>query len=94
VSFYVLHGLLLEVVVTHLDDEDNRRTGGSDEVGDEEEDARVQSLFNAQHGTLAHKAETAQCHHAESRQRDAVGLSRTDSLNSLWQIAQNETYTT
>ena len=82
------------MVVSHLNDKDNGCTGCCDEIGDEKEDSRADALLYAQHQSLTHKAEAAQRHHAESWQRNAVGLSGANGLNGLWQIAQYQAYTT
>ena len=78
------------MVVLHLDDKDYGCTGGSDEVGDKKEYARTDALRDTQHQSLTHKTETTQGHHAEAWKRDAVGLTGTNCLDSLWQIAQDE----
>jgi hypothetical protein len=79
------------MVVSHLNDKDDDCTGGRDEVCDKKENTRTDALLNTKHKSLTHKAETAYGHHAETWQRDAVCLSSTNGLDSLWQIAQDET---
>ena len=50
----------------HFDNKDDGGTGGCDEVGNENEDARFDALFYAQQQSLTHKAETADSHHDEA----------------------------
>ncbi len=74
------------MVVLHLDYKDDSCAGGGDEIGNKEKDSRADTLFNTQHKPLTHKAEAAQGHHAETGQRDTVGLAGANGLNGLRQI--------
>jgi len=74
-----------EVVVIDLDSEDDARAGRGDEVREEQ---RPDDLRLVQQ-PLQHKAEGADGHHQECRQRDAVRLTCTNRMNSLWEIPQN-----
>ena len=82
------------MVVVHLYGKDDSSTCGRDEVGDKKENTRTDTLFYAKHQALTHKAETAYCHHAETRQRDSVCLAGNNCLDSLWQVSQDETNAT
>jgi hypothetical protein len=81
------------VVVAHLYDKDNGCTRGRNKVGNEEEYANLNSLLDAQHQSLTHKAETAHSHHDKSRKGYAVGITGANGLNCLWQITQNHSNT-
>ena len=90
-SFYLIHNLLFfKVVVAHLDDKDDGCTDSRDEVGDKEENTCTDALFNTEYQPLAHETQAAYRHHAETWQRDTVGLAGTNGLDGLWQIAEDE----
>jgi hypothetical protein len=86
-SLFTIPFSLLKVVIAHLNDKDDDRAGRRNEVGNEKEDTSTDALLYAQHQPLAHKTETAYSHHAETWQRDTVGLTGANGLNSLRQIA-------
>ena len=69
----------------HLDDKDDDAAGEGDEVGKEQEDTLA-----SEHPTLKHKGKTANRHHDKARQGDAVGVTRTNGLNGLRQIAEDK----
>jgi len=72
-------------VVLHLDDEDDDAAREGDEVGDEHEDT-----FASEHPTLNNEGKATYGHHNETGQRDAIGITRTNGLNGLRQIAENQ----
>ena len=81
---------MARVVVHHLNDKDDDRRGGGNEVGDEYKDACPDALFDAKHKPLAHKTKAAHGHHDETWQRNAVGVAGTNGLKGLGQIAKDE----
>ena len=68
----------------HLDSEDDDAARTGDEVGCEQ-------VVIAKQKTLYHKGGTANGHGDESGQGDAVGVTCTNRLDGLWQIAEDET---
>lgn len=77
---------VLEVVVVHLDAEDDDAAHGGDEVGNQQ---RPENLGLVEQ-SLQHEAETAHGHHQESWQRDTVGVACPNGLNGLWKVTQNQ----
>ena len=74
---------LLPIVVPHLNNKDDDTTGESDKVGEQQVDV-------VDENTLNDEGKAAYCHHDESRQRNAVGVTCTNSLNGLRQIAEDK----
>jgi hypothetical protein len=75
--------LFLLQIILHLDDEDDDAAGKGDEVGEYQV-----VVLNQQ--SLNYKRKATYSHHDEARQRDAVGVTCTNSLNGLGQITQNK----
>jgi hypothetical protein len=71
-------------VILHFDDEDDHTAGEGDEV-------REQQVVILNQQSLHYEGKAADGHHDEAGQGDAVGVTRTNSLNSLGQITQNQT---
>ena len=78
--------MLSEIVVVHLDGEDDDATGEGDEVGERQVIVRADK-------PLYHESEGADGHHDETWQRDAIGGAGADGLNGLRQITQYQTKT-
>ena len=75
---------LFPIVVLHLDNKDDDATRKSNKVGEEQVDV-------VDENTLNDEGKAAYGHHDETRQRNAVGVTCTNSLNSLRQIAEDKT---
>ena len=76
---------MLEVVVVDLNAKDDEAARSSDEVGDEQRPQHIGFVQQA----LQHEAHTADTHHQEGGQGDAVGLACANGMDGLGQIAQN-----
>ena len=68
-----------------LDTKNDGTTDGRYKVRDEQKDT-----IAAQHEALNHEAYTTDGHHQEGGQGDVVGLTCTDGLYGLWQVAQHQ----
>ena len=75
---------LFPIVVLHLDNKDDDATRKSNKVGEEQVDV-------VDENTLNDEGKAAYGHHDETWQRNAVGVTCTNSLNSLRQIAEDKT---
>ena len=75
-----------EIVVVHLDGEDDDAAREGDEVGERQVIVRADK-------SLYHEGEGADGHHDETWQRDAIGGACADGLNGLGQITQYQTKT-
>ena len=68
----------------HLDSKDDNATSAGDEIGHYQ-------VVILDKKTLYHKGWATNSHRDETRQRDAVSVASTNSLNSLRQIAEYQT---
>ena len=71
-------------VILHFDDEDDDAAGEGDEV-------REQQIVVLNQQPLDHEGKAADGHHDKAGQRDAVGVTCTNGLDGLGQIAENQT---
>ena len=75
---------MLEIVVIHLDAEDDDAANGGDEIGKEKGPERIRLMqYPLQHETRASYA-----HHEEGGQSNAVGVTGANGPDGLWQIPQ------
>ena len=81
---------LFEVVVVHLDTEDDKCADGRNEVGQGDCPCVFPTAIQSDDDSLTYKAERTKSHHEESRQRNTVSVAGTDGLDGLWQIAKDE----
>ena len=76
---------LLEIIIVHLDAEDDDAARSGDEIGDEKRPHDVGLMENALH----HETKSANPHHQKSGEGNAIGVLGTDGLNGLGQVAQH-----
>ena len=75
-----------EIVVVHLDGEDDDTAAEGDEVGERQ-------VIVCADKSLYHEGEGTDGHHDKTWQRDAIGGTGADGLNGLGQITQYQTKT-
>ena len=80
---------LLIVIIIHFDTEDDEAANRGDEVCNQQSPQNLGLVQQALH----HEAETADGHHQEAWQRDAVGVACPNGLNGLRQVAQHQANT-
>ena len=74
---------LLEIIVIHLDTENNGTRDCRDDIGDEQRPV-------LEHQALDGKEDAAQAHHQEGGQRNTIGVMGTDGVDSLRHVTQDE----
>jgi len=75
--------LFLPIVVIHLDAEHNGARHRGDDIGDEQRPV-------LKHQTLDGKQYTAQTHHQEGGQGDAVGVMGADCVDGLGHVTEDQ----